>query len=277
MPNTFAPKVFSYKDKEVRTIEEDGEIWFVAKDVANILGIQNIRQNMDELDEDEKGVRNVYTPGGMQKMTVINEPGVYALVFKSRKPEAKDFSRWVRHEVLPSIRKHGMYATPAKIEDMLENPDAFIKALQAYKAEKERREAVEAEKLALEAKAEEDRPKVIFAEAVSTSKSSILIGSLAKILKQNGIDTGPIKLFEWMRQHGYLSSQRGESWNMPTQKSLDLKLFEVRESVTTNPDGTQMIHFTTKVTPKGQIYFVNKFKEQEKKLHSLVLNEETLR
>ena len=278
MPNTFAPKVFSYKSKEVRTIEEDGEIWFVAKDVCDILEIQNAaRAAQEELDEDEKGIRNVYTPGGMQKMTVINEPGVYALVFKSRKPEAKDFSRWVRHEVLPSIRKHGMYATPARIEDMLENPDAFIKALQAYKAEKERREAVEAEKLALEAKAEEDRPKVIFAEAVETSKSSILIGSLAKILKQNGIDIGPIKLFEWMRQRGYLSAQKGENWNMPTQKSLDMKLFEVRESITTNPDGSTMIHFTTKVTGKGQTYFINKFKEQEYTLHHLILSEDALR
>ena len=149
---------------------------------------------------------------------------------------------------------------------MLENPDAFIRALQAYKAEREKREA-------LEAKVTEDAPKVIFAEAVETSKSSILIGTLAKILKQNGIDIGPIRLFEWMRQYGYLSSQRGESWNMPTQKSLDMELFEVRESITTNPDGTTMLHFTTRVTGKGQLYFINKFKEQEYTLHHLVLRE----
>ena len=191
-----------------------------------------------------------------REMLCLKEQGVYFFLGRSDKKKALPYQMWIAGDVVPSIRKHGMYATPARIEDMLENPDAFIKALQAYKEEKAKREA-------LEAKITEDKPKVIFAEAVETSKSSILIGSLAKLLKQNGIDIGPIKLFEWMRQRGYLSAQKGESWNMPTQRSLDMKLFEVRESITTNPDGSTMIHFTTKVTGKGQTYFINKFKEQE--------------
>lgn len=269
MQNTFAPKVFTFEGKQLRTVvDENGEPLFVAKDVCDIL--EMTLEATRRLDKDEKGLTKIQTLGGIQDMTMVNEAGLYTLLVRSNKEQARPFRRWVTHEVLPSIRKYGMYATPAKIDDILGNPDAFIKVLEAYKLEKAKREALEAE-------VEEDKPKVIFAEALSTSKSSILVGSLAKILKQNGIDTDPIKLFEWIRQHGYLSSQRGKSWNMPTQKSLDMKLFEIRKSVTTNPDGTQMIHFTTKVTPKGQIYFVNKFKEQEKKLHSLVLNEETLR
>ena len=199
-------------------------------------------------------------------MLCLSEQGEYFFLGRSDKPKALPYQMWVAGEVVPSIMERGMYATPTKIEDILANPDAFIEALQAYKLEKAKREAIEAEKFALEAKAEEDRPKVMFAEAVSTSKSSILIGSLAKILRQNGVDTGPIKLFEWMRQHGYLTAQRGENWNMPTQKSLDMKLFEVRESITTNPDGTTMHHFTTKVTGKGQEYFINLFKNQEETL-----------
>ena len=278
MPDTLALKVFTFEGLQLRTVEEDGEIWFVAKDIAQALEYSYWQPNIvAHVPEIWKGIKRINTPGGEQEMLCLKEQGVYFFLGRSDKKKALPYQMWIAGDVVPSIRKHGMYVTPARIEDMLENPDAFIKALQAYKAEKEKREAIEAEKLALEAKAEEDRPKVIFAEVVETSKSSILIGSLAKLLKQNGIDIGPIKLFEWMRQRGYLSAQKGESWNMPTQKSLDMKLFEVRESVTTNPDGSTMIHFTTKVTGKGQTYFINKFKEEEYTLHHLILNEDTLR
>lgn len=282
MPNTFAHKVFTFEGLQLRTVEEDGEIWFVAKDIAQALeynldgGMNRIFGHVPAIWTGGKRIA-VRSENGVEQtreMLCLKEQGVYFFLGRSDKKKALPYQMWIAGDVVPSIRKYGMYATPAKIEDMLENPDAFIKALQAYKAEKEKREAVEAEKLALEAKAEEDRPKVIFAEAVETSKSSILIGSLAKILKQNGIDIGPIKLFEWMRQRGYLSAQKGENWNMPTQKSLDMKLFEVRESITTNPDGSTMIHFTTRVTGKGQTYFINKFKEEEYTLHHLVLREE---
>ena len=136
-------------------------------------------------------------------MLCLTENGVYFFLGRSDKKKALPYQMWIAGEVVPSIRKHGMYATPAKVQDILNDPDAFIGALQAYKAEKEKREA-------LEAKVEEDKPKVLFADSVATSKDTILIGSLAKILKQNGIDIGPVKLFEWMRQHGYLVAQRGE-------------------------------------------------------------------
>ena len=269
MSNTLALKVFTFEGVQLRTVEEDSEIWFVAKDIAQALEYNldgGMKKYFTHVPEIWKGGKRISTPGGEQEMLCLKEQGVYFFLGRSDKKKALPYQMWIAGDVVPSIRKHGMYATPAKIEDMLENPDAFIRALQAYKAEREKREA-------LEAKVTEDAPKVIFAEAVETSKSSILIGTLAKILKQNGIDIGPIRLFEWMRQYGYLSSQRGESWNMPTQKSLDMELFEVRESITTNPDGTTMLHFTTRVTGKGQLYFINKFKEQEYTLHHLVLRE----
>ena len=267
---TNALNVFTFEGVQLRTLEEDGVIWCVAKDIAEALGYERFDSNLiKHVPEIWKGTKRIRTLGGEQEMLCLTENGVYFFLGRSDKKKALPYQMWIAGEVVPSIRKHGMYATPAKVQDILNDPDAFIGALQAYKAEKEKREA-------LEAKVEEDKPKVLFADSVATSKDTILIGSLAKILKQNGIDIGPVKLFEWMRQHGYLVAQRGEQWNMPTQRSLQMKLFEVKESVTTNPDGTLMVHFTTKVTGKGQLYFVEKFKKQEETLRNLVLNEETL-
>jgi anti-repressor protein len=213
---------------------------------------------VQELDDDEKGVSSIYTPGGKQEMIVINEPGLYALVLKSRKAEAKDFSRWVRHEVLPAIRKHGGYLTPAKMEEALLNPDVIIRLAQELKAEREKVKVLEAE-------AEAVKPKVIFADAVDTSKSSILIGNMAKVLKQNGVEIGQNRLFEWLREHGYLMNCKGERWNYPTQLSLERGLLEVKTRVINNPDGSTRITHTTKVTGKGQIYFVNVFLKGEGK------------
>lgn len=277
MTNAIALREFKFEGVQLRTVEDESGIWFVAKDIAEALEYpktSNPARLFAHVPGIWAGVKRIHTrsENGVEQareMLCLSEQGVYFFLGRSDKKKALPYQMWIAGDVVPSIRKHGMYATPTKIQDILDNPDAFIEALQAYKEEKAKREA-------LEAKAEEDRPKVVFAEAVSASESSILIGSLAKILKQNGIKTGPIKLFEWMRENGYLSNQHGESWNMPTQKSLDLKLFEVRESITTNPDGTTMLHFTTKVTGKGQKYFINLFKKREGLLHGLELNEETL-
>lgn len=237
----------------IRTITDGSEPWFVAGDICAVLGLNNIGQALASLEEDEKNTITINdgTPGNPNR-AMISESGLYALVLRSRKPEARKFSRWVRREVLPSIRKHGGYLTPAKLEEALLNPDTLIQLAQNLKAEQKKNRL-------LEAQAEANAPKVLFANAVATSKTSILIGDLAKILKSNGINIGQNRLFAWMRENDYLCKNRGEMWNMPTQKSMELGLFEVKESTHQQPDGTVRITKTTKVTGKGQQYFINKF------------------
>lgn len=248
-----AIQIFSNEEFQVRTIEDNGEIWFVAKDVAEALEYSYWQPNIvAHVPEVWKGIKRINTPGGYQEMLCLTENGVYFFLGRSDKKKALPYQMWIAGEVVPSIRKHGMYATPAKVEDILSNPDAFIQVLQAYKAEREKRES-------LEAKIEEDKPKLIFAEAVNTSKESILIGNLAKVLRQNGVEIGQNRLFEWLRENGFLIKCRGERWNMPTQDSIERGLFEVKTRVINNPDGTTRIVRTTKVTGKGQIYFVNRF------------------
>ena len=251
-----ALQVFEYKGTSVRTIERDGEAWFVAKDVCDVLEIRNVADALSSLDDDEKGIAKTDTLGGKQNVSVISEPGLYALVLKSRKPEAKEFSRWVRHEVLPAIRKHGGYLTPAKMEEALLNPDVIIRLAQELKAER-------AKVAELSEQVEASRPKVIFADAMDASQESILIGNLAKVLKQNGVEIGQNRLFVWLREHGYLMNCKGERWNQPTQKAMDAGLFEVKTRIINNPDGSTRITHTTKVTGKGQIYFVNLFLNEE--------------
>ena len=206
------------------------------------------------VDDEDKGVANCDTLGGKQKLTIINESGLYSLILSSKLPTAKKFKRWVTSEVLPAIRKHGLYATPQAIEAILNDPDTMIKTLQALKKERE-------EKQKLQQQIEQDKPKVLFADAVSTSKSSILVGELAKILRQNGIDIGQNRLFKWLRDNGYLIKRKGTDYNMPTQYSMNLGLFEVKETTITHSDGHISISKTPKVTGKGQIYFINKFKK----------------
>lgn len=244
-------RIFDYNGHQVRTVVRDNEPWFVAKDVCNILEIDSSQTR--RLDEDEKGLYSIQTPGGTQQMICVNEPGLYSLILGSRKKEAKQFKRWVTHEVLPSIRKHGTYMTPETIEKVLLNPDAIIKIATQLKEEQEKRK--EAERII-----EEQRPKVIFADAVSASKTSILVGELAKLLKQNGIDIGQNRLFEWMRENGYLIKRKGTDYNMPTQRSMELGLFEIKETSITHSDGRISISKTPKVTGKGQLYFINKFR-----------------
>ena len=190
--------------------------------------------------------------GRKQKANAITEAGLYEAIFMSRKPEAKAFRRWVTREVLPSIRKHGMYATESVVDAMLADPDAMIRTLTTLKEER-------AKRAQLEKQAQANAPKVLFADAVASAKTDILIGDLAKILRGNGVDTGQRRLFEWMRENGYLIRQKGSSWNMPTQKAMDKGLFRVKETVVTHADGHTTVNRTTKVTGRGQTYFVNKF------------------
>lgn len=248
-----AIQVFNNGDFRVRTIESGSEIWFVAKDIAEALEYERFDSNLiKHVPEIWKGTKRIRTPGGEQGMLCLTEQGVYFFLGRSDKPKAIPYQMWIAGEVIPSIRKHGMYVTPSKVEDILANPDSFIEVLQAYKAEKTKREA-------LEAKVEEDKPKVIFADALEESKESILIGNLAKILRQNGVEIGQNRLFEWLRNEGYLIRCRGERWNMPTQDSIERGLFEVKTRVIDNTDGSSKVVRTTKVTGRGQIYFVNIF------------------
>ena len=236
----------------VRILMRNNEPWFVAKDVCDCLEINNSRQALSRLDADEKSnvILNDGTPGNPEK-SVVNEYGLYNLVLSSRKPEAKEFRRWIMHDVLPSIRMHGAYMTDDVLKQAIQSPDFLIQLASQLKTEQEARKHAELTIV-------QQAPKVLFADAVATSHTSILIGDLAKLLKQNGVDTGQNRLFEQLRSDGYLIKS-GNSKNMPTQRSMELGLFEVKERTLVNSDGSTRITRTTKVTGKGQVYFVNKY------------------
>ena len=241
---------------EIRTVEIGGKPWFVGKDVAEVLGYSNPQKAVrDHIDDDDKTLNESFTVNGTQGV-LINESGLYSLLLSSKLPTAKAFKRWVTSEVLPSIRKHGLYAK----EELLDNPDIAIAAFKALKEEREARKALEAENKQM-------KPLALFAKSVSASDTSILIGDLAKLLKQNGYDTGQKRLFEELRQRSFLMKS-GSSKNLPTQKAMELGLFEVKESTINNPDGSVRVTKTTKVTGKGQVYFVNLFlgKQVEEKV-----------
>jgi len=242
--------VFNYDSNDIRTVQKDGEVWFVGKDVSDVLGYDQTSNMVKRLDDDDFISSNL--DGMNMKSILINESGLYAAVLGSKLPTAKQFKKWVTSEVLPSIRKHGGYLTADKIEEVLSDPDTIIKMATNLKAEREKRAQ-------LESKLEEQEPKVVFADAVAASKTSILVGELAKVLKQNGVDIGQNRLFDWLRNNGYLISRNGTDYNMPTQKAMELKLFEIKETSIAKPDGSIHISKTTKVTGKGQQYFINKF------------------
>jgi len=244
--------IFNYEGSTVRTVLRDGAPWWVLKDVCSALEIENSRNVTARLDEDEKDVHSVDTPGGRQEVTNINESGLYNVILRSDKPEAKKFKRWVTHEVLPTIRRHGAYLTTAKLEEIMNDPDAWIKVLTALKKERQEKER-------LKLQAAKNKPKVVFADAVSASEGTILIGELAKILKGNGVDIGQNRLFERLRQDGFLIKRKGTDYNTPTQKAMELGLFKVKETAITHSDGHVTISKTTKVTGKGQQYFINYF------------------
>lgn len=243
---------FTYHDQPVRVVTIDGEPWFVLADLCKVLDLAKPSRVAMRIADDMKGAHLMSTPGGEQEMTIVSEAGMYEVVIRSDKPEAAAFRRWVTSEVLPSIRKHGGYLTDQKIEDILDNPDTIIQLATKLKSER-------AKRAALEKQAAIDTPKARFADAVSASHTSILIGDLAKLLRQNGYEIGQNRLFEMLRRDGYLCAAKGGLWNMPTQKAMDLNLFEVKETTIVHSDGHVSISKTTKVTGKGQVYFVTRF------------------
>lgn len=237
---------------QVRSTEIDGKIYFVASDIAKALGYQN---TSEAIKYHCKGVAKCYIPtnGGKQKMNVITEGDIYRLAANSELPGAEKFESWIFDDILPTIRKHGAYLTPEKIEEALLNPDTLIRLASDLKAEREARQS-------LETKVEQDKPKVLFAESVTASKNSILIRELAKVLQQNGIETGEKRLYEYLRENGYLIRKRGSDYNTPTQKAMAMGLFEVKKTTVTHSDGNITVNTTPKVTGKGQLYFINKLK-----------------
>ncbi|WP_305178364.1 phage antirepressor [Faecalibaculum rodentium] len=241
-------QTFDFDGSGIRTLTIDEEPYFVGKDVAQVLGYSNPRDAIAKhVDAEDKGVAKCDTLGGQQNQTVINESGLYSLILGSKLPEAKRFKRWVTSEVLPSLRRNGMYA----MDELLDNPDLAINALQKLKEEREARRQLELQNAQM-------KPKALFAEAVETSSTSILIGDMAKLLRQNGVEVGQRRLFDWLRTNGWLM-KTGESRNMPTQKAMEKGYFEIRERTISNPDGSVRITKTTKVTGKGQVWLTNEF------------------
>ena len=244
---------------DLRIVMVDSEPWFVGKDVAEKLGYSNPQKAVrNHVDDEDKGVNEMDTPGGKQNIIIINESGLYSLILKSKLPEAKQFKRWVTSEVLPSIRKDGGYiATNSDMSD----EEIMAKALMVAQKTIERKnlELQEHKRII-----EEQKPKVVFADSVSNSNDLILVRDLAKIISQNGVAIGEKKLYAWLRDNGYLIKQKGSSYNSPKQQYITSGLFKVVERVITNPFGDNKISLTTKVTPKGQQYFINKFLQQIK-------------
>lgn len=244
-------QLFNFENHEVRSLLVDDEPWFVGKDVAEILSYSNTRKALtDHVDDEDKmdGVTIRDSIGRNQKPVLINESGLYSLVLSSKLPSAKKFKRWVTSEVLPALRKTGQYQVKE-----LSGSELMAKAL------------IEAQSVlaAKDKQIEQMKPKVVFADAVATSHTSILVGELAKILKQNGIEMGQKRLFAWLREKGYLIKRQGTDYNMPTQKAMELGLFEIKEGSYVNGSGVNITTKTPKITGKGQQYFINKFLAKE--------------
>lgn len=250
-------QIFNFEQNEVRTILVNNEPFFVGKDVAETLGYSNtakaIRDHVDI--EDRRSERIVHPSGGTQDSVVINESGLYSLILKSKLPNAKKFKRWVTSEVLPSIRKHGAYMTDDALAKALTSPEFGIRLLTELKNERDQKEQAQQQLKAQE-------PQIVFAKSVEVSQNSVAVKVLATILKQNGVSIGQNRMFQWLREHKYLSSRPGKSWNMPTQKSMDKGLFELKANTYFHNNGVPETNYTPLVTGKGQIYFVNKFKNE---------------
>ena len=241
---------------EIRTVTKNNEPWFVAIDVCNALDLKNPTVSVGRLDEDEVTKFNL---GGLSgESNIVSEYGLYNLILASRKKEAKKFKRWITHEVIPSIRKHGAYMSSEVIEKTLSDPDYLIRLATNLKEEKAKRALAEAQ-------IEKDKPKVLFADTVSASNQSCLIGELAKLISQEAIRRGEINkkigqnnLFAWMRSNGYLCKS-GERKNQPLQQYVEQGLFELKKGTYVDGNGVNVLTTTTKVTGKGIIYFINKF------------------
>ncbi|HGM1080312.1 TPA: phage antirepressor [Clostridioides difficile] len=243
---------------EIRVVEIKEEPWFVGKDVAEKLGYKDTSDALKRhVDDEDKGVGEIPTPGGNQNMRLINESGLYSLILSSKLPNTKAFKRWVTNEILPSIRKTGGYIHTT--ENMTDD-EIMARALQVAQKtiEKKSREIEEKDKVI-----QLQQPKILFADAVASSDDSILVGELAKLLKQNGIDTGEKRLFAWLRDNGYLIKRKGEDYNTPTQKSVNLGVIETKEGTRVHPNGYISVTKTPKITGKGQVYFINKFKSSK--------------
>lgn len=247
-------QLFNFEGNEVRTLKINDEPYFVGNDVAKILGYSNYRKAVFEHVDDEDKLRTqIRYAGQNREVTVINESGLYSLILSSKMPNARKFKHWVTSEVLPAIRKHGAYMTDEKAFDVVNNKDGLASLLQQA-ADQLRAKDIQIEKM---------KPKALFADSVATSKTTILVGELAKILRGNGIDIGANRLFEWLRTNGYLINRNGTDHNMPTQKSMNLGLFKIKETTINHSNGTTSISKTPKVTGKGQQYFVNVFLKQK--------------
>lgn len=245
----------------VRTTIINGEPFFIGRDVTDILGYANSKDALaSHVDSEDKTIlqrsENATLDIPNRGLTVINESGLYSLILSSKLPNAKKFKRWVTSEVLPTIRKHGAYLTTETLEEVMNDPDAWIRVLTELKHERSQKEKLQMEVTA-------SKPKVILADAVAVSETTILIGELAKLLKGNGIEIGQNRLFERLRQEGYLIKRKGTDYNAPTQMAMELGLFKVKETIIQHSDGHTSISKTTKVTGKGQQYFINRYLGRE--------------
>ena len=237
----------------VRVVECEGEPWFVAKDVCECLELTDVSKTISLLDDDEKGTNSIRTPGGEQQMLVVSEPGLYSLILRSRKPEAKAFKRWVTHEILPSIRKTGHYGAPETEDEILARAlviaEGRLGMLSHAVSELQ-------EQIAL------DAPKVELAEAIMETEECVSINQFAKILKQRGLDIGANRLYRDLRRDGYLMRRRGTNWNMPTQRMMDKGYFRVVERMTEADDGYQFVTVTTMITGAGQYHLFAHFRDK---------------
>lgn len=243
-------QIFNFSGADIRTLTIEGEPYFVGKDVAEILGYARTADALKaHVDEEDKLSRQFTESGQRREMKVINESGLYSLILSSKLPTAKKFKHWVTSEVLPAIRKHGGYLTDEKAFDVVNNKSGLADLLQQAADQLKQKDIQIAEM----------KPKALFADSVATSNSTILVGELAKILRGNGIEIGQNRLFDWLRKNGYLISKKGSSYNLPTQKSMNLGLFKIKETTINHSNGSVSISKTAKVTGKGQQYFINKF------------------
>ena len=242
-------QLFDFEGNKVRTLKINDEPYLVGNDVAKILGYSNYRNAVvDHVDDEDKLRTQIKYAGQNREVTVINESGLYSLILSSKMPNAKKFKHWVTSEVLPAIRKHGAYMTDEKAFDVVNNKDGLASLLQQA-ADQLRQKDIQIEEM---------KPKAMLADAITASETSILVGEMAKILKKNGINTGQNRFFKWLRENGYLIKRKGTDYNMPTQKSMNLKLFEIKERTVVDGNSTRIVK-TPKVTGNGQQYFTNLF------------------
>lgn len=252
--------IFSFEGNQVRTMVKEGEPWFVANDVCSALEIGNSSAAVARLDEDEKGLISIDTLGGQQSLLGVNESGLYELILGSRKKEAKQFKRWIKNDVLPSIRKNGAYMTPETIEKTLTDPDFIINLAMRLKEETARAEAAERERQFIQAQRDADRPLIAFAETCMDSEKNMLVREVAKLASKNGVMVGEKRLYDKLRSWGLVCQSSTE----PTQRGIEMGIFEVIKGVRQTPKGARDWE-TTKVTPKGQAYIIDRLQREIKK------------